>query len=291
MRRGFVRQLILWVWTLGLHGAAGPLPGPGFLQAVDLKHLPGGGYSALHMAPDGLHAVTMSDKGFFLRLAITRDKGRIVKVTSGRTQPLLDADGKPLRPGQNDTEGLAVAPDGRAWVSTEGTARVMAYPQLGAAAVRMPRPKEFAIYPPNTAFESIARAPDGGLWLIPEYPVGPGDFPVYLWSGTAWERRYTLPRDGDWRISDAAFDDKGRLYILERFFAGPAGFASRIRRFDIADGPVNDTILLTTPLGLHDNLEGLSLWRQDAALIASMISDDNFLKVFREELVEYRLPD
>ena len=28
-----------------------------------------------------------------------------------------------------------------------------------------------------------------------------------------------------------------------------------------------------------------------AGLVASMVSDDNFLKLFRAELVEYRLPD
>lgn len=285
-------QLILGLWLLGLQGAAGPLPGPGFLQAFDLKHLPGGGYSALHMAADGLHAVVMTDKGGLLRLAITRDRGRIAKVTSGRVEPILDRDGKPLIKGQNDTEGLALAPDGRAWISTEGTARVLAFARLGGAATRMARPRAFADYPSNTAFEALARAPDGSLWLIPEYPVGPGDFPVWIWSGTEWQSRYSLPRDGFWRISDATFDDRGRLYVLERLFGGPAGFASRLRRFDIgAGGPVAGTVLLTTPFGLHDNLEGLSLWRQDGALVAAMVSDDNFLAVFREELVEYRLPE
>lgn len=287
MRRRPLGQLILWLWMLGLSASAGPLPGPGFLQAVDLKPLPAGGYSALHMEPDGLHAWVMTDKGGLLRLTITRDKGRIAAVTSGPLRPILDADGKPLIPGQNDTEGLAMAPDGAMWISTEGTARTLAFAYAGAPATRMRRPAAFALYPSNTAFEALARAPDGKLWMIPEAPLS-GDFPVYEWSDV-WTQVATIPRDGPWMISDASFDDRGRLYVLERLFAGPAGFASRIRRFqpDLSA----EEILLTTALGTHDNLEGLSLWRQDGALIGSMVSDDNFLKVFREELVEYRLPD
>lgn len=290
MRRRSLGRLILGLWLLGLPGSAGPLPGPGFLQAVDLKHLPSGGYSALHMIDPG-HAVVLTDKGGLLRLKITRKEGRIVKVTSGPVQPVLDSRGRPLLPGQSDTEGLAMAPDGRLWISTEGTARVMAFSALGAAATRMPRPRIFARFSSNTAFEALALSPQGQLWLIPEAPLD-GDFPVFTWSGSSWDLTWHLPPDGFWLVSDAAFDDKGRLYLLERLFAGPAGFASRLRRFEVGpNGPGPGEIILTTALGTHDNLEGLSIWRDGQGLVASMVSDDNFLKVFREELVEYRLPD
>jgi len=212
-------------------------------------------------------------------------------VTSGPIQPVIDTNGRPVRDGQSDTEGLAMAEDGRAWISTEGTARVMAFDRMGGTAQRMPRPKVFSLFPPNEAFEAIALSPKGQLWLIPEAPLK-GDFPVFAWSGKAWEQAYTLPRKGLWLISDACFDDKGRFYVLERLFAGPAGFATRIRRFDVgADGPSGGVVVLKTTLGTHDNLEGLSIWRQDGKLTASMVSDDNFLKLFREELVEYRLPE
>lgn len=291
-RRPFLR-LILGIWLMGLPGSAGPLPSAGFLQSVDLKHLPSGGFSALHVEAGGTRALIVTDKGDVLRLKIARDaEGRITEVTSGPEEWLLDTNGKGIRNGQNDTEGLAVAPDGRLWISTEGTARVLAYPFLGGVPERMRRPRAFSLYPPNTAFEALALSPTGQLWLIPEAPLKPGPFPVYTWTGDTWEQTATIPADGFWLISDASFDDKGRLYVLERFFAGPAGFASRIRRFDITpQGPANDTVILTTSLGTHDNLEGLSVWRDGKGLVASMVSDDNFLKLFREELVEYRLPD
>jgi hypothetical protein len=51
-------------------------------------------------------------------------------------------------------------------------------------------------------------------------------------------------------------------------------------------------ILLETPVGLYDNLEGVSIWRDDAGhLTATMVSDDNFAFFLRSEIVEYRLPD
>ena len=291
MRRRSLCRLILGLWLIGVQGSAGPLTGAGLLQSVDLKALPGGGWSALQVSPDGLRLVMMTDKGGFLRLTVERDaEGRITGLRPGKLQRILDTDGKPLRDGQTDTEGLAMAPDGRAWISTEGTARVLAYDEMGGTARRMPRPKAFALFPGNTGFEAIARAPDGQLYLIPEAPLRPKDpFPVYLWSGKDWRQGLTLPHDAGWLAADAAFDPQGRLYLLERMFAGPAGFASRIRRFDLSTGAVRQ--VMRSGLGQHDNLEGLAIWRDAAGLRATLVSDDNFLGIFRSEIVEYRLPD
>jgi hypothetical protein len=282
--------VILGLWLVGLPGSAGPLPGIGFLGEVDLKSLPGGGYSALHLSADGAKATLLSDKGFVLEVGITRKDGRVSALRPGRTIELKDSSGRKLRPGQNDTEGLAMAPNGRAWVSTEGTARVMAYPALDGLPKRMPRPRAFADYPPNTAFEAIARAPDGRLWLIPEGPIRPGVLDLWTSMGKDWQRAGEIPADPFWLVADAAFDDRGRLYLLERLFAGPAGFASRLRRFE-TPGEGAGKVIWRTSLGTHDNLEALALWRQGGALTATMVSDDNFLKLFRAEWVEYRLPE
>ena len=54
----------------------------------------------------------------------------------------------------------------------------------------------------------------------------------------------------------------------------------------------DEEIVFETGTGTHDNLEGLSVWRDDQGrLRATMISDDNFLALQRTELVEYLLPD
>jgi hypothetical protein len=49
-------------------------------------------------------------------------------------------------------------------------------------------------------------------------------------------------------------------------------------------------VLVDTPAGTHDNLEGLSVWRGPRGLVATMISDDNFRFFQTTEIVEYALP-
>jgi hypothetical protein len=66
-----------------------------------------------------------------------------------------------------------------------------------------------------------------------------------------------------------------------------------VRRFTI--GPqalTNEETLLQSAPGQHDNLEGISVWRDKAgSLRLTMISDDNLLFLQRTEIVEYRVPD
>jgi len=79
----------------------------------------------------------------------------------------------------------------------------------------------------------------------------------------------------------------GQFYLLERDFTG-LGFRTRIRQFD-ADF-TNETVLLETGNARHDNLEGISAWRDDSGSIRlTLVSDDNFLFLQRTEIVEYRV--
>ena len=96
-----------------------------------------------------------------------------------------------------------------------------------------------------------------------------------------------LARDG-FAVTGADLGPDGRLYVLERNFTG-LGFRSRLRRVNM-DGS-EEEILLTTPTGTHDNLEGVAIWADDQGLRATMISDDNFRFFQRTEVVDYRLPD
>ncbi len=50
---------------------------------------------------------------------------------------------KPQLKGRGDSEGLAIAPDGTAYVSFEGGARVLVYSNLSAKPSELPRPKAF----------------------------------------------------------------------------------------------------------------------------------------------------
>ena len=71
--------------------------------------------------------------------------------------------------------------------------------------------------------------------------------------------------------------------MLERQFRGIAGFGNRVRSFVVgARGLGDEKTLLQTPIGLHDNLEGISVWQDGAGDIRlTMVSDDNFLAIQR----------
>jgi hypothetical protein len=92
-------------------------------------------------------------------------------------------------------------------------------------------------------------------------------------------------------VTGADVGPDGRLYVLERSFSILGGFASRVRRFAIGrDGLTDETLMLETPPGRHDNLEGISVWQDDDGLRMTLISDDNQRFFQRTELVDYRLP-
>jgi hypothetical protein len=83
------------------------------------------------------------------------------------------------------------------------------------------------------------------------------------------------------------FED--RLYVLERDFMG-IGFRSRVRAFDL--NGENEVTLIDSQILTHDNLEGISVWRDSPeTLRITMLSDNNFRSLQRTEFVEYRIND
>lgn len=296
MLRCPVGKLILLLLLVGFRGSAGPLPAPGFLQSVDFYRSEPkfGGFSALHLTPDGLSFVALSDDGIFVTGSFTRDTtGRITAFTTSPVKQLLRADGKLLPHDQSDSEGLAIAGDGTIYISFESPARVWRYPKLGGVPVRLPDHPDFAEMQSNRELEALAVAKDGTIFTIPEISPAPdAAFPVYRFRNGIWDTPYTFSRDGGFMVSDATIGPDGRFYVLEREFLGAAGFATRLRRFDLTDrGLSAETVVLQTEPGAHDNLEGLAIWRDAKGLRATMVSDDNFIAMLRSEFVEYRLPD
>jgi hypothetical protein len=296
MLRRTLGKLILLLVLAGFRGSAGPFPPNGLLQDIAFEGGDPmfGGFSALHMAADGADFVSVSDHGAYITGRFDRDAtGRIVAIHTGPMVRLLNSDGQPLGKGMTDSEGLTIAPDGTVYVSFEGPARVQRYASLGSAATNLPSPPAFGRMPKNRALESVTLAPDGTLYTVPEISSGlDRPFPVYRFRNSAWDQPFTLPRRGHFLISDATFGTDGRFYILEREFRGLGGFATRIRRFQMTEtGLLDETTVLQTEPGTFDNLEGLVVWRDGKGLRATMITDDNFLPLFRSEIVEYRLPD
>lgn len=252
-----------------------------------------GGFSGLELSQDGRRMTVLGDRATLLTAEITRDGGRITDIRPGPAVKLLSSRGKVLRGRAGDSEGLALSPDGTLNVSFEGVHRVARYRRAGDRAVVLDRPRAFRSLAANGSFEALAIDRAGRLYTMPESNrTAQGRIPVYRWDGRRWTQPFDLPARDRFLPVGADFGPGGRLYVLERA-TGFLGFRTRLRRFRIApSGIAGEEILLTTATGTHDNLEGVSIWRDGAGrLRATMISDDNFLALQRTELVEYRLPD
>ena len=253
-----------------------------------------GGISAIDLAAGGRGFTALTDRGQFLTGRLVRDgAGRVAAVEEVAFFPMRDPEGQPLRRERADAEGLAVAPDGRLYVSFEGRGggRVWSYADVHAPAEPLPRHDDFRRMEPNGALEALAIDAAGALHTLPEFPWG-GVYPLYRFrAGQGWRRVAALPAPDDFRAVSADFGPDGRFYLLERRFRLPLRFAARLRRFRPGDWGAGE-VLLETPLRQHDNLEALSVRRDTwGRLRATMVSDDNFLPFQRTEIVEYLLPD
>ena len=284
-----------------LVGGCGP-SGPGslgaaqFLSAYDWSRSEPwfGGFSGLHLSPDGQRATVLSDRTTVVEVRLTRDgDGQITGVEPLSHWRPRSSRGKPLTRRIADSEGLAIGHDGAVYISFEGVHRVARYTRPGAPATVLNAPWVFRGLKGNRSLEALAIDAAGRLYTLPEGGRdAQGRIPVYRRDTDGWQVALSLPAHGRFLPVGADFGPDGRLYVLERA-VGVLGFRSRLRRWTLTEtGAEQEETLLATAAGTHDNLEGLSIWRDAGGdLRATMVSDDNFLSLQRTELVEYRLPD
>lgn len=267
------KRLALAIAVLGAPACAQSLT---FVSAIKLSHPADtfGGISGIEVDANGGTALVVSDRGYFFDLTFARNADdNITGVTVTQSEiAALD----------RDAEGLAVRGD-QIIVSFEGPAQVR---PLGAKA--LPRHPDFSKLQHNSALEALAIDDQGTLYTLPERS-GRLDkpFPLYAFKNGAWEIVAHIPRDGSFLPVGADFGPDGLFYLLERSFT-PLTFRTRIRRFDLSAPDLAELELLRTPVARHDNLEGISVWRDRAGQIRlTLVSDDNFLAVLRNEVVEY----
>ncbi|WP_246098714.1 esterase-like activity of phytase family protein [Paracoccus laeviglucosivorans] len=260
-----------------------------------MPHEDFGGFSAIEIEDDGTRFTALSDRATMRWGRIERgDDGRIAKmVPEGHTR-LKDSRGRALKPGWvGDSEGIAIGKDGKIWVSFEGLTRVARYDTHTSNATPLPRPQEFKKMQRNSSLEALAITDDGTLLTLPERSGALGTpFPVWRFRDGKWDQPFSIPRSGDWLAVGADMGPDGRFYLLERDFLGLLGFRTRVRRFDLGpDGFSNEQILLSSYPLQYDNLEGISVWEDEQGIRLTMISDDNFSRLQRTELVEYRVTE
>lgn len=250
-----------------------------------------GGFSGLELSENGIDFFAISDKGMLATGKLIREDGLITGIARTALIPLLLPPEDRDSPTMSDSEGLTTGADGRLYVSFEGSNRVgILTPETGRVE-RLKRHPDFKSLQLNSGLEALATDPQGRILTLPERSgAWERPFPVYRLENGRWTQPYALRRDGKFLPVGADTGPDGRLYLLERHFTGFA-FASRVRSFAFGpDGLTDERLVLQTPPGRHDNLEGLSVWRDPEGLIRiTMISDDNFHFLQKTEFVEYVL--
>ncbi|MCI2399790.1 esterase-like activity of phytase family protein [Aliiroseovarius subalbicans] len=253
-----------------------------------------GGMSGLELTDDGAQFVAISDRGWITQGRLTREGGRLTEIEAEALMPLKHINGKALPRYHDDSEGLAMDRDGALFVSFEATHRVSRYADPTAPATTLPTHPDFAGMQNNSSLEALAMGPDGALYTLPERSGGTSrPFPVYRFRNGKWDDKLSIPRRAPFLPVGADVGPDGKLYVLERHLGGLLGFSSRVRRFDIgAKGLRNEETLLQTGAGVHDNLEGIAVWRDEDGLIRlTMVSDDNYQFFQVTEIVEYVVPE
>jgi hypothetical protein len=248
-----------------------------------------GGFSAIEVTTDGMGFVALTDRGSIARGTFIRERDAITGIELGVLRRLLGPTRAPLADDLNDSEGLAIGPDGTLYVSFEGEDGVRSFADVDRPGSELMAARDFNAFQPNAGLEALAIGSDGALYTLPERSgLATRPFPVFRLKDGVWDQPFEIRRAGAFLTVGADVGPDGRLYVLERDFTG-IGFRSRIRRFDL-DGRNEETIL-ETGLRKHDNLEGISIWQDTQGLRITLISDDNFRMFQRTEIVEYRLTE
>lgn len=246
-----------------------------------------GGLSGIEVYGDGTKGLTVSDRGEIFQLYMERENNslKLVKIWPLPSTPRI----------HGDIEGIATL-DGETFAfSLEAPSRVIILTPDDRITA-LPNHPRFWGFKFNKQLEALAINSDGVLYTLPENSVkGTKAFPLFAYKDDKWDIVTAIPQIGGFKMVGADFGPDGLLYLLERAVT-PLGFRSRIRRFDlemIKQGqPLNGQTLLSTWPSEHDNLEGISVWRDsDGTTRITMISDDNFNAIQTSEMVEYILTE
>ena len=249
-----------------------------------------GGLSGLELSDDGTSLLAIGDQGVFVEATIIRSGGIITGIENMRRSPIKGRPDGTFLAEHFDTEGIAIAADGTLYVSFEDLTRVGRFDGIDGAEQALPNHPNFPEYGTNSSLEAIAVNDAGHVYTLPERSGRANKpYPVHVFRDGRWTLPFKIPRRGVFVTTGADFGPDGRFYLLERDFTG-IGFRTRIRSFT-ADGQDEREVLVTSN-ATHDNLEGISVWKDAAGDIRiTMVSDDNFRSFQQTELVEYRLTE
>jgi hypothetical protein len=270
-----------------------------------------GGISAIRVAADGAHFISLSDRGWWLRGRIVYEDTRPIGIADAEMAPILGADGRPLAThGWFDTESIA-EDGGTLYVGIERVHQIVRfnYGKDGLLARGQPIavPPGVRTLPSNKGLEALVFVPKGlhqkgpalagTLIAISERGLDKaGNINAFLIGGAS-PGSFAVRRIASFDISDAALLPDGDLLLLERRFSWTSGLSVRIRRITLGEirpgALVDGPILFEADLGYEiDNMEGLSVHRSAGGeIVLTLISDDNFSIIQRTLLLQFTLTE
>lgn len=260
-----------------------------------------GGWSDLHVSPDGRTLTSISDEGAWLTATVEYDgEANLAGLSNARMGQLRGLDGKPIESkAEADAEAMARLPDGSWLVAFERRHRLWRYPALTATPLPIEGPAEIGRQPSNGGIEAMTAMPDGRvIMLSEEYGVQPGT--VMGWIGTPagpdrydW-RSFAYATIADFKPTALAPLPDGTFAVLERAFDMVRGVRCRIVLVEprlVSGGTVRGEELarLASPYAV-DNLEGLAATRGPRGeTLLWLMSDDNFNPLQRNMLLLFEL--
>ncbi len=262
-----------------------------------------GGFSALHLQPDGEHFIALSDRALWLRGRIVYNGMQPMGIAEAEIAPVLDEKLKPAP--KWDTESMAMD-DGRLYVGLERIHRILCFDYgkkgLLAGGRYIPVPPEMKDLPSNQSLEALVYVPKpfrlkGTLIAFSERGLTKeGNIKSFLIGGPT-PGMFSVKRTGGYDISDAVLLPCGDVLLLERQYSLDRGVSMRLRRLQldaIQPGALLDGPVLMEADGRHeiDNMEALSVHRtRSGEILLTLLSDDNLSSLQRTLLLQFVLRD
>jgi len=251
------------------------------------------GMTSIHTT-DGMGFVAITNFGMLIEGRLLRDRaGQLTGFQPRTTRHLTFPDGRPLTNGFRAAEGLAVARDGRLFVSFEYHNRVWTYRPDGTTPEDLGAHVDFGRLRNGRGLAALALSDRGAIYAIPERPARlTHGFPSYRWQNGAWVGSFRMPSDGAFLPVSADFGPDGLLYVLEYDTGAGTGPQSQIRRFAVqGDAMGAGAVVLRSQPGQFGYLSGLSVWRdRSGRLRATMVADNGGMADRPGQIVEAVLP-
>jgi hypothetical protein len=250
-----------------------------------------GGLSGLLI--EGSSLIAAGDRGALFVAHVQRDTDGWLEVpTQTDMIRLPQMSDLPTTKVETNLEGLAWAENGDIILAFEGFARIDTLQALDAIPEATHRWNRFEANFGNAAFEATVALPDGTMLAILEGPFEASSTSAYRWDSVqgndGWSERIDMPLSDGFVIIGADIGADGCLYLLDRKFTLASGFSHRLRRVARL-GDLGGVIYASAPAVLG-NAEGVSMTElTNGGLIATLITDDNFLPLTPTRLIEYRL--